>query len=189
MPRKLMHEAALLLIHTFREMQGIFEFLREGNTSALSSRLLASWGKFCALTMRKPVRERRKITTSAYTWADLTWQLNGQRQHGEQNTSPTFEVQTGTSHYHLKVLHVPLYSGRMRWTRCNDITKRPPPQARPLPVDFFFGAWGPGGNPGGRGEGYLKTKYIGIYFRLLDRVRGAGLTGPAVGDGMITVSI
>jgi len=35
-----------------------------------------------------------------------------------------------------------------------------------------------------------KIKYIGIYyFRLLDRVRGAGLTGPAVGDGMITVSI
>ena len=149
-PTKLMHEAALLLIHTFREMQGIFEFLREGNTSALSSRLLASWGKFCALTMRKPVRERRKITTSAYTWADLTWQLNGQRQHGDQNTSPTFEVQTGTSHYHLKVLHVPLYSGRMRWTRCNDITKRTPPQARPLPVVFF---WGPGARGEIRGAG------------------------------------
>ena len=29
-PTKLMHEAALLLIHTFREMQGIFEFLSYG---------------------------------------------------------------------------------------------------------------------------------------------------------------
>jgi hypothetical protein len=63
------------------------------------------------------------------------------------------------------------------------------PPSSPIASGFFFGAWGPGGNPGGRGEGYLKTKYIGIYFRLLDRVRGAGLTGPAVGDGMITVSI
>jgi len=137
-PKKLMNEPALFLIHSFREMHGIFEFLREGNTSALSSRLLASWGKFCPLAMRRPLKEWRRMTTNAYTWADLTWHLNGQGQHGEQNTSLTFECQPGSSQYNLKVMHVPLYSGCVRRTRYNDIPKGTP-QCPKLPHCNFMG--------------------------------------------------
>mmetsp|Transcript_31033 Transcript_31033/g.93184 ORF Transcript_31033/g.93184 Transcript_31033/m.93184 type:complete len:870 (+) Transcript_31033:224-2833(+) len=81
MPHDLVDEVAVKLVTNFKDMYGVFDFLRDGDNSTLCSRLTHSWNEFCQAEDR-PIKGWRKLAEKtpirglANTWAGLAQQLS-----------------------------------------------------------------------------------------------------------------
>lgn len=121
-------KAALGLLKALREMYGIFEFLRDGDTTALPQHLLASWNAVCTNKFIHPNSRQWKHLTlkappSGYVlrWSDVWEHIGAGLLRGRPNETKSDQMVRHIvgAQDRVKLTYITLYSGATRHLRPN----------------------------------------------------------------------